>query len=76
MCLVWYTFKFKNIHKLHILFFKKFRVPTRTGKPRKWEDIFQSGKSQGIFNGLEKAGKIKQNTGKLKEFQTNVIYNF
>ena len=27
----------------------------------KWEDIFQSGKSQGILNRLEKSGKIKQN---------------
>ena len=46
------------------------RVPTRTGK---WEGIFQSGKSQGILNRWEKSGKITQNTGKLREFQTNVI---
>ena len=30
----------------------------------KWEGIFQSGKSQGILNRLEKSGKITQNTGK------------
>ena len=38
-----------------------------------WEGIFQSGKSRGILNRLEKLGKIKQNTGKLGVFQTNVI---
>ena len=42
----------------------------------KWEGIFQSGKSQGILNRLEKSGKITQNTGKLREFQTNIIYYF
>ena len=52
------------------------RVPTRTGKPGKWEGIFQSGKSQGILNRLEKSGKITQNTGKLREFQTNIICYF
>ena len=31
---------------------------------KKWEGIFQSGKSQGRFNRLEKSGKITQNTGK------------
>ena len=40
----------------------------------KWEGIFQSGESQGILNRLEKSGKITQNTGKLRQFQTNVIY--
>ena len=39
----------------------------------KWEGIFQSGKSQGIFNRLEKSGKITQNTGKLREFEINII---
>ena len=42
----------------------------------KWEGIFQSGKSQGILNWLEKSGKITQNTGKLREFQTNIICYF
>ena len=42
----------------------------------KWEGIFQSGKSQGILNRLEKSGKITQNTGKLKEFEINVIWYF
>ena len=40
----------------------------------KWEGIFQSGKSQGILNRLEKSGKITQNTGKLKEFEINIWY--
>ena len=39
----------------------------------KWEGIFQSGISQGIFNRLEKSGKITQNTGKLREFEINII---
>ena len=39
----------------------------------KWEGIFQSGKSQGILNRLEKSGKITQNTGKLREFDINII---
>ena len=53
-----------------------FRVPTHTGKPGKMGSIFQSGKSQGILNRLEKSGKITQNTGKLREFQTNIICYF
>ena len=32
----------------------------------KWEGIFQSGKSRGILNRLEKSGKTTQNTGKLR----------
>ena len=39
----------------------------------KWEGIFQSGKSQEILNRLEKSGKITQNTGKLWEFEINII---
>ena len=39
----------------------------------KWEGIFQLGKSQGILTRLGKSGKITQNTGKLREFHTNVI---
>ena len=39
----------------------------------KWEGIFQSGKSPGILNRLEKSGKITQNTGKLREFEINII---
>ena len=42
-------------------------VPTWTGKPGKWENIFQSGKSQGILNRLEKSGNCTQNTRKLRE---------
>ena len=49
------------------------RVPTRTGNLEKWEGIFQSGKNEGILNRLEKSGKITQNTGKLGEFEINII---
>ena len=31
-------------------------LTTQTGKPGKWEGIFQSGKSQGILKRLEKSG--------------------
>ena len=41
------------------------RVPTRIGKPEKWEGIFQSEKNQGILNRLEKSGRIPQITGKV-----------
>ena len=56
-----------------------FKNYHRTGFPlglenlEKWEGIFQSGKSQGILTRLEKSGKITQNTGKMREFQTNII---
>ena len=43
---------------------------------KKWEGIFQSGKSQGSLNRLEKSGKITQNTGKFWKFQTNIICYF
>ena len=42
----------------------------------KCQGIFQSGKSQGILNRLEKSRKITQNTRKIKEFQTNIIFYF
>ena len=48
-------------------------VPTGTGKPGKWEDFFQSGKSQGILlKILEKSEKIiywktEKNTRKVRE---------
>ena len=53
-----------------------FRVPTRTEKPEKMEGIFRWGKSQGILNRLEKSRKTHtQNTGKVREFPTNVTDN-
>ena len=42
----------------------------------KWEGIFQSGKSQGILNRLEKSGKITQTTGKLMKFEINISWYF
>ena len=42
------------------------RFPLRLENLGKWEGIFQSGKSQGILNRLEKSGKTTQNTGKLR----------
>ena len=40
------------------------RVPSRTGKPGKWEGI-PVRENQGILNRLEKSGKITQITGKV-----------
>ena len=50
----------------------KNRLPTETGKPGKNGKAF----CQGILNGLEKSWKITQNTGKLGQFQTNIICYF
>ena len=33
-------------------------VPTWTGKPEKWGNFFESGKSQGLLNRLEKRGNF------------------
>ena len=66
-----------NLLSKHV--FLTWTIIAKTGFPlglenlEKWEGIFQSGKSQGILTRLEKSGKITQNTGKLREFQTNVI---
>ena len=71
--------KMKPTFALMPYFHQRRRIPTRTGFPlglenlEKWEGIFQSGKSQGILNRLEKSGKITQNTGKLREFEINII---
>ena len=47
---------------------------------QKWEGILQSGKKSGNFEETgkvrEKSGEITQNTGKLREFRTNVISYF
>ena len=43
-------------------------VPTLTGKPGNVRKLFQSGKSQGILNRLEKSGNCTKNTGKMREF--------
>ena len=50
------------------------RVSTPTGKPTKWGSIFQSGKSQGILNMLEKSGNFTQNAGKLKGILDNLYF--
>ena len=50
--------------------------PLKLENIENWEGIFPLGKSQQILNRLEKSGKITQNTEKVREFQTNVIYYF
>ena len=57
-------------------------VHVNTGFPlglenlEKWEGIFQSGKSQGILNRLQKSGKSQGKSHKilekLKEFEINI----
>ena len=53
------------------------RVPTRTGKPGKMGRHFQVREKSGNFEQTgkvrEKSGKITQNTGKLREFEINII---
>ena len=53
------------------------RVPTRTGKPGKMVRHFPVREKSGNFDQTgkvrEKSGKITQNTGKLREFQTNIL---
>ena len=57
-----------------------FRIPTWTEKPGKMGRHFPVREKSGNFDQTgkvrEKAAKIKQNTGKLREFQTNVICYF
>ena len=54
-----------------------FRVPTRTGKPGKMGRHFPVREKSGNFEQTrkvrEKSGKITQNTGKLGEFEMNII---
>ena len=64
--------KLNTIHSVDVI----TGFPLGLGNLEKWEGIFQSGKSQGIFNRLEKSGKITQNTGKVTEFLKNIIYYF
>ena len=53
----------------------KYRIPARNGKPGKWEGIFQSGKSKGILDKLEKVRmkkfekywKMRKNAGIIGE---------
>ena len=56
------------------------RVPTQTGKPGKMGRHFPVREKSGNFELTgkvrEKSGKITQNTGKLREFQTNIICYF
>ena len=52
-----------------------YRAPTQTGKPGKMGRHFQSGKSRGNFGTDWKSqGKSHKNTGKFREFQTNIIW--
>ena len=70
---------YKILHGCYGLLFQLQIAPCQSGFPlglenlEKWEGIFQSGKSQGILNRLEKSGKITQNTGKLREFEMDII---
>ena len=52
------------------------RVPTRTGKPGKMGRHFPVREKSGNFDQTEKSGKITQNTGKLREFQTKIMLFF
>ena len=45
-----------------------------SGFPLDWKNG-KAFSSQGILNRLEKSGKITRNTGKVREFQTNVVFS-
>ena len=53
------------------------RVPTQTGKPGKMGRHFPVREKSGNFEQTgkvrEKSGKITQNTGKIREFEINII---
>ena len=50
-----------------------FRVPTLTGKPGKMGRHFPVREKSGNFEQTGKSGKITQNTGKLREFEINIM---
>ena len=64
-------------HKQHSLWHSVSRVPTRTGKPGKMGRHFPVREKSGNFEQTgkvrEKSGKITQNTGKLRQIETNII---
>ena len=70
----------KNIFSLHLFDISKLLV--YSGFPLGLEKLENLKKSRRhfpvreILNRLEKSGKITQNTGKLREFQTNIICYF
>ena len=55
-------------------------LPKWTGKPGKWENTFQSGKSGGILNRLENVGefypKYWKSEGNLASFYFQFFSNF
>ena len=62
------------------VFPNQIRVPTRTGKPgkpgkmgRHFPVREKSGNFEQTGKVREKSGKITQNTGKLREFEINII---
>ena len=67
MCVHWVPHTRSKKMQKKLLIFTGF--PLGLENLEKWESIFQSGKSQGILNRLEKSGKITQNTGKIREFE-------
>ena len=75
MQFLWFLFQgcLFEIKIPHIICVNNPGFPLGLENLEKWEGIFQSGKSQGILNRLEKSEKITQNTGKLREFEINII---
>ena len=80
------SINYQNLAKSQVKFtmsFKMFfiiRVPTRTGKPgkpgkmgRHFPVREKSGNFEKTGKVREKSGKIKLNTGKLQEFEINII---
>ena len=66
----------KNPQNVHKMSFEQFRAGFPLGLENlenleKWEGIFQSGKSQGILNRLEKSGKSQGKSHKILENSGN-----
>ena len=53
--------------------FQVSRVPTQTGKPGKMGRHFPVREKSGNFEQTGKVREITQNTGKLREFEINII---
>ena len=62
----------------HVLLQVNVLLSVNQGSHSDWK-TWKNGKafsSQGILNRVEKSAKITQNTGKFREFRTNIIFYF
>ena len=75
---MWFLMAKLNCLCINLLWWTREQPCFASGFPLGLENL-ENGKafsSQGILNRLEKSGKITQNTGKLGEFEINIIWFF